>query len=553
MIQKSDHEWDIGDFMKEIYFWCLLLLLCGIPLRDGLFYGEIVGAGPDVISTIWGMWWFQQEMSILGGGSYILNYPYGATGNVLSPSSALLFACTESVLGIGRSYALCAWFQVFVFCAGLYLWLYEVVQIQFPAMIGSFVPLVGSYFFFGIGEGSLVAIAAVPLPLGLWGLWRISNNWFYVLFFVFCMSWMSIENPYLAPVLPIVAVIRWIQKNDERSRILLSLIGGTMVILSIARILREGANPEYPREVAGQFVTLFAHEWEIVDLPWARMGLSELFWPIAIRWTTEAENAVDAQGGYFIGISLLFFCALSIRYFWEYRKAETNLNSMFVAAWLWLLGGFLLSIGSIFHSFAGPFLFYNAIMDAIARPLTQPTRYIMLCVVGFAFLVALIAKQYPKIRYWIVGVFLLESILWGGLRLDIPSIQLPQYNCSTKMEGPVLIWPWDAKDGEMSRSQLYQMIHKQPSPHTGIASWALSKKGRVLNVLRTNGFRIEGQRIRFSAISHLGYKWIIVEKNLPSNWNFENGGLDPVEHCDVVDLYSVDALERFQGPFPFHP
>ena len=60
-----------------------------IPLRDGLLYNHIVGAGPDVISTIWGMWWFQQELSILGGGSYLLNYPYGATGNILSPSSAI--------------------------------------------------------------------------------------------------------------------------------------------------------------------------------------------------------------------------------------------------------------------------------------------------------------------------------------------------------------------------------------------------------------------------------------------------------------------------------
>ena len=47
-----------------------------------------------------------------------------------------------------------------------------------------------------------------------------------------------------------------------------SLVGGTLAILSIARVLREGANPEYPREVAGQFVTLFGREWEIVDLPW---------------------------------------------------------------------------------------------------------------------------------------------------------------------------------------------------------------------------------------------------------------------------------------------
>ena len=134
--------------------------------------------------------------------------------------------------------------------------------------------------------------------------------------------------------------------------------------------------------------------------------------------------------------------------------------------------------------------------------------------------------------------------MWGGLHLNLPKTKLPQYSCSTEIDGPVLIWPWDAIDGEMSRSQLYQMIHKQASPHTGIASWALSKKGRVTNVLRTNGYRLNTQRIRFSALKQLGYKWIIVERETLNGWAFENGG-EPEERCDVVDLYSVDALERY--------
>ena len=33
--------------------------------RDGFIHGEIVGAGPDVISTLWGMWWLQQEGGVL--------------------------------------------------------------------------------------------------------------------------------------------------------------------------------------------------------------------------------------------------------------------------------------------------------------------------------------------------------------------------------------------------------------------------------------------------------------------------------------------------------
>ena len=137
----------------------------------------------------------------------------------------------------------------------------------------------------------------------------------------------------------------------------------------------------------------------------------------------------------------------------------------------------------------------------------------------------------------------------GRFASEHTEYSIATYNCSTKIDGPVLIWPWDAKDGEMSRSQLYQMIHKQPSPHTGLLR-GLCRKGRVLNVLRTNGFRIEGQKVRFFFIS----QWAKMDhrgEELP-RIGFENRGLDPVEQCDVVDLYSVDDLGRYQ-PFAFRP
>ena len=126
------------------------------------------------------------------------------------------------------------------------------------------------------------------------------------------------------------------------------------------------------------------------------MGLGELFWPNTIQWTTEAGNAGDAKGGYFIGISVLVFCIVSLIHTWKHRNIGSNINALFCASWLWLASGFALSIGSIFQSFAGPFLFYNAIMDQIARPLTQPTRYIMLCVVGFLCWLLLLPSNIQK-------------------------------------------------------------------------------------------------------------------------------------------------------------
>ena len=81
--------------------WLVLLaLLAAIPFRDGFIHGEIVGAGPDVISTLWGMWWLQQEgaSAIFGTETTLVNFPYGATGIVLSPTSALMWAVLEPIV-----------------------------------------------------------------------------------------------------------------------------------------------------------------------------------------------------------------------------------------------------------------------------------------------------------------------------------------------------------------------------------------------------------------------------------------------------------------------
>ena len=357
----------------------------------------------------------------------------------------------------------------FAFCAGLYLWLCEVLKNQFPAMIGSLVPVVGSYFFFWNWRGVFGCHVAIPLPLGLWGLWRISNNWFQVLFVAFCMAWMSIENPYLAPVLPVVAVVRWFQ-GKNRTKIFCSLLGGSLAILSVALFLKAGANPEYPREVAGKMVSLFGLKWKsliYLGLEWDSpicFGLSLFDGPHRLKMRLMHKE--DIFRYFFIGLFSAFYLVCT----WE-KAQYVNLHFLDMAACR--LSAFL---GFSFHGLAGPFLFYNTLMDTIARPLTQPTRYLIICVIGFSLLVAVMAQRYPKWSYWFVVGILMESLLWGGLHLNLPETKLPQYSCSTEIDGPVLLWPWDAIDGEMSRSQLYQMVHKQASPHTGIASWALSKK-----------------------------------------------------------------------------
>ena len=71
-----------------------ILALSAWPLRDALLTNSVPGAGPDVVSTLWGMWWFSEVglVDAMGSQTELVNFPYGASGSVLSPSSALLWS-----------------------------------------------------------------------------------------------------------------------------------------------------------------------------------------------------------------------------------------------------------------------------------------------------------------------------------------------------------------------------------------------------------------------------------------------------------------------------
>ena len=192
--------------------------------------------------------------------------------------------------------------------------------------------------------------------------------------------------------------------------------------------------------------------------------------------------------------------------------------------WRWLALGvlcFALALGSVHFGLSGLFLFLNGLMDSIARPLTQPTRFVLV-------LQLVLALHWPVPQSWrfkntrgtpLPAGFLLCDAFWvGGLGLGIPTTPLPEVDCS--VTGPVLLWPHDAQDGAQSQSQLYQLSHEQPSPHTAIASWATTGG--------PDDGCTEGRRFssRQSACQSLevdtgpGYRNIIVEGGAPA-WGAE--------------------------------
>ena len=81
----------------------------------------MVGAGPDVVSSVWAMWWFQQEWSggAWGAHSTVFNFPWGGQGAILSPISALMWSLLDWVLGPAWATTMTTWLTLVATMMGL--------------------------------------------------------------------------------------------------------------------------------------------------------------------------------------------------------------------------------------------------------------------------------------------------------------------------------------------------------------------------------------------------------------------------------------------------
>ena len=134
-VEQSNRRARSGNKIDRL--WLLILaLLAAIPFRDGFIHGDVVGAGPDVISTLWGMWWLQQGRywRCIRYRNILVNFPYGATGIVLSPTSAIMWGLLEPIFGVGMALALTNWFQITGIAWGM-VWLAKSVVSPVRGMV----------------------------------------------------------------------------------------------------------------------------------------------------------------------------------------------------------------------------------------------------------------------------------------------------------------------------------------------------------------------------------------------------------------------------------
>ena len=546
-----------GDALAAVLIALSALACLVLPLLPALASGEVPGSGPDVVSTLWGVWWATQEplLASFGGWTDLVNHPAGAIGALLSPSTTLSWALLEPLVGPGDAMSGAALLQVGGLALGTAFLARQVNLGWAAAAFASLAVLTGRYLPYGVGEGSVVAIAALPLPLGLGLLTRLGRRfpeegpvggWAAAVGLALCMGWMGVENPYLAPVLPgctlvlLLASLRPGGPPGVPSLLVLAMLLGSGLILADSAAFARAASPDYPVEVAGSVVRLGGVEWQVADMPWARAEALDLFWPDAVKWTDGVDSARDNPGGgRYLGLSVGLLALLGSGLRWRRALPWTALAVAML----------LLSLGSMVGPAAGPFLFLNALMDEVARPLTQPTRFLAVGVVALAVCAA-VAAQAVQQRFGsgallaLGAVMLGDALLVGGPSLELPSLALPELGCEEALpEGAVLVWPADVLGRWSDEQQLLQLAHRRPAAHRGIASWRLEEP-RIDQELRKlkASVQVKG-RFDAAALGERGYRSVLVQ---PSSTKSERTLLlstlgEPIMACGAYQVHALEA------------
>ena len=190
-------------------------------------------------------------------------------------------------------------------------------------------------------------------------------------------------------------------------------------------------------------------------------------------------------------------------------------------AWLALaFGCFIVSLGSMVGGFGTPFLYLNTLMAEVARPLTQPVRFLAVTQMALAVAAGFGVEALERLRgtaavRFVLAALFLECLLLGSGSLRLPVTEMPQAFCLAELDpGAVVVLPWDAMDGEPSHAQMLQVEHGQPAVHPGIASWR-QVDGSATEALRSMGIQTAGARPEKLALGRLdqhGYRWVVVDE-----------------------------------------
>ena len=540
------------------------LILSLLPFAPSLYSGHLAGAGPDVINTVWAMWWFQQEWNgaAWAGHSTEFNFPFGGTGAILSPISAILWSTLDSVWGPASA---TIWSNIIL------LWMTMIGMMVLSRRIGlsvlassaaAILLILPRYTVFTLGETGVVGIAILPILLGLYSIIAIVQEDKPVVFasvLAISMALQGLENPYMFFILPSASILGVLVAKKKRM-MALGLLSGLGLMAIVGAIHHGASASQYESIQPTSWVDIFGLYFPVVERPWASSSIQAILYPQQVIWPYGSMDSIHIQGREFVGWTGLLLGGMAM------IVARKKASVWFGMA----LIGLVFVTGSDWGGLPSPFALFNSICDKLVRSLSQPSRYFLLYSVGMGICVACsidwLTKKWIHLG-WLAWAFLLgETLVWGGLSLRVPTTALPDAEClsQVEIEGPTLIWPWDGIDDQeyeaTLKSRLFQLLHEQPGATIGTGSWPLVGTVFPGHMLRELGWReaLEQRgRLDVQQLSDWGYLHVIVDKSVETKTvKIARDEVFGEKHlllsCETQDVYRLPEKSSDAGA-PEHP
>ncbi|MFZ5481405.1 MAG: hypothetical protein ACOZNI_31885 [Myxococcota bacterium] len=493
----------------------LVALACW-PMRDAVLAGTVAGAGPDVASTLWAMWWFAEEWRgpAWGAKTVLVNFPDGAHGSVLSPITAAIWTALRSPLGEAAAATWTSAIYLGAFAASV-AWLARETGLGRVAALGAgALVLAQRYPVYAPGETSIVGITALTVSVGLVATLKVARGagWGWTAALAACVGLTGIEMPYLVPVLPVAVAFAAVK--GRRGPLLAGLVAGGVLLAALGALHGASQSAEFGLMTQPQRVGFGKWRWIAVEAPWARSTVTHLLTPGPVTWSLDAKASEAAQGRDYLGLSLVGLAGVAL-----VARPRT---------WPWVglaVGGVVLATGSDWFGLPGPFALLNAVCMRIVRGLTQPTRYLMLPAIGLSVAAAhgveALWERRRALGIAAAAALAVDAFAFGGLSLRLPAMRLPMPDCAVALRGQepdagVLVWPWDGSrspEGTVRR-RLLQIAHGHPGALFGVGSWKMLGETPMGKRLEDLGWRdaTDLRRPMDPAPLHaLGYRWVVAD------------------------------------------
>ena len=157
---------------------------------------------------------------------------------------------------------------------------------------------------------------------------------------------------------------------------------GVLGIVLVGVIHHGATAQDYESVKPNTFLELFGLYFPVIERPWARVLPMEWIWPERVLWSYGVMDSIHTAGRGYMGFSLVIAVVVSVvlavRRLW---------------AWAFTLSGADFGDGLRVGGVPSVFGLLNSIAERLVRALTQPSRYLILAMVGAAGLLAGLAHQ----------------------------------------------------------------------------------------------------------------------------------------------------------------